>query len=293
MGTTYYYTANNEMIGEHTLGQSRIDYLTDSLGSIVTTVDQSLTVVSTARYKPYGADLATTGTMPSFGYVGSPGYRRTKLPYSDLYVRARTYATVEGRFTTQVGIEEMLAGEHPYGYAVNNPTTLADPGGLKPHRHRHGIGPHRLPTMGQTGIGPAFSYGAYCGAANVRNPGWHVLPQDCIDSCCLIHDRCIEGNQGAGLSNSDAHKCCDATLGECAQTVIDTGCCQQGSVSDYVNCLDAARQISIAFQHIMGGIMFRPDKSIACVPQNKVLNYSKIWWGNPTVSSPLQCTRSK
>ena len=100
MGTTYYYTANNEMIGEHTLGQSRIDYLTDSLGSIVTTVDQSLTVVSTARYKPYGADLATTGTMPSFGYVGSPGYRRAKLPYSDLYVRKRYLASVDGRWTT-------------------------------------------------------------------------------------------------------------------------------------------------------------------------------------------------
>ena len=127
MGTTYYHTANNEMIGEHTLGQSRIDYLTDSLGSIVTTVDQSLTVVSTARYKPYGADLATTGTMPSFGYVGSPGYRRTKLAYSDMYVRKRHLASVEGRWST---VDPRWPREFAYIYVKSNPTSLVDPSGL-------------------------------------------------------------------------------------------------------------------------------------------------------------------
>jgi hypothetical protein len=41
MPTTYFYTVDSEIIGEHTAGQSRIDYLTDALGSIVATVDQN------------------------------------------------------------------------------------------------------------------------------------------------------------------------------------------------------------------------------------------------------------
>jgi hypothetical protein len=77
MGTTYYYTVNDEIIGEHTLGQSRLDYVTDALGSVIARVDQTLTVQSTARYKPYGALLSQTGTQPKYGWVGSPGYRKT------------------------------------------------------------------------------------------------------------------------------------------------------------------------------------------------------------------------
>ena len=41
----------------------------------------------------------------------------------------RGYATGEARFITQVRMDQMLAGEHPYGYALNNPVTYVDPSG--------------------------------------------------------------------------------------------------------------------------------------------------------------------
>jgi len=85
MPVTNYYTVQGEIIGEHTAGQSRLDYLTDGLGSVIATVDQTLTVKSTARYKPYGADLETTATQPAFGCVGKPGFRRTGRPHAYLY----------------------------------------------------------------------------------------------------------------------------------------------------------------------------------------------------------------
>ena len=100
MAVTNYYTVVGEIIGEHAVGQSRLDYLNDAFGSVVATVSQSLTVVSTSRYKPYGADLATTGTMPMYGWVGSLGSRRTSGPHAEQYNRARHFGNPEGRWTT-------------------------------------------------------------------------------------------------------------------------------------------------------------------------------------------------
>jgi len=46
----------------------------------------------------------------------------------------RAYATGEARFITQVRMEQMLAGEHPYSYALNNPVTYTDPSGDAPQK---------------------------------------------------------------------------------------------------------------------------------------------------------------
>ena len=129
MPVTSYYTVNGEIIGERTTGQSRLDYLTDALGSVVATVDQTLTTKSTARYKPYGADLATTGVPVLYGYVGGPGYRKTGRPHAEAYVRQRTLSLIDGRWTTA---DPLWPSERCYSYCENNPVTVLDPSGLNP-----------------------------------------------------------------------------------------------------------------------------------------------------------------
>ena len=104
MAVTNYYTVNGEIIAEKTAGSSRVDYLTDALGSVTATVNQSAQVVNTYRYKPYGSQLAKTGmgADPAYGWVGTQGYRPTQKKFSDFYVRARHYGTPMGRWSTVI-----------------------------------------------------------------------------------------------------------------------------------------------------------------------------------------------
>jgi hypothetical protein len=99
---TKYYSVNGQIIGEKVGSNSRVDYLTDALGSVTATVDQNAAVVNTYRYKPYGAQLSKTGSGPdpAFRWVGSLGYRQTGVNQSDVYVRARHYGTAAGQWTT-------------------------------------------------------------------------------------------------------------------------------------------------------------------------------------------------
>jgi hypothetical protein len=39
-----------------------------------------------------------------------------------------------GRFLTAARLAEQIAGEHPYGYAFNNPIDYTDPTGLQPQQ---------------------------------------------------------------------------------------------------------------------------------------------------------------
>jgi len=110
---------------------ARLDYLSDALGSVTATVNQNARVQNTYRYKPYGSQLAKTGAGadPAFQWVGMEGYRQTGKKFSDVYVRARHYATAVGRWTTKDPIDfEELA----YRYSFDNPTTYTDPSGNFP-----------------------------------------------------------------------------------------------------------------------------------------------------------------
>ena len=155
MAVTNYYTANGVIIAEHTTGQSRLDYVTDALGSVIATVDQTLTVKSTARYKPYGAVLSETGTQPMYGWVGSPGCRRTGLPHSDVYARARGASTSDGRWTT---VDPLWPNSQAYLYASANPCTLTDPSGYRPRITVRSSTPDRLSFAQMNDCYAAFAF---------------------------------------------------------------------------------------------------------------------------------------
>jgi hypothetical protein len=77
--TTEYFSVNGQIIGEKVGNSPRVDYLTDALGSVTATVDQTGHVINEYRYKPYGTQLSKTGSGPdpAFRWVGSLGYRQT------------------------------------------------------------------------------------------------------------------------------------------------------------------------------------------------------------------------
>jgi len=133
MPVTNYLTANGEIIGEST-GGVRTDYLTDALGSVTGTVDQSASVVNTYRYKPYGELLAKTGTGsdPVFGWVGSAGYAQTGRKYAEVYVRARHYSSTNARWTSKDPIGQGGGDLNFYRYVGNRPVGRTDSSGLKP-----------------------------------------------------------------------------------------------------------------------------------------------------------------
>jgi hypothetical protein len=63
MAVTNYFSANGRLLGENG-PDGRVDYLTDALGSVTTTVNGSGAVLNQYRYKPSGAQLSKTGTAP-------------------------------------------------------------------------------------------------------------------------------------------------------------------------------------------------------------------------------------
>ena len=192
MGTTYYYTVNDIIIGEHTLGQNRLDYVTDALGSVVATIDQNLAVQSTTRYKPFGADLATTGTQPMFGYNGNRGYRRTGLPHADLYVRARHLGTVDSRWTT---LDPIWPRSAAYGYVGGKPTRFIDRNGLRGSMPGAQLPPSGPPPAGSPTCGEPWNtyIWKYCNACYYGSS--HGM--NCTYQC----------DQWSSQYYSDCHKC--------------------------------------------------------------------------------------
>ena len=123
--TTSYYTLNGEIIGESS-GGVRLDYLTDALGSVTATVNQSAAIVQKARYKPYGTLLS--GTQFKMGWVGTLGYRTTStIKSADVYVRARTYSSKLGQWITR---DPLWPAESASAYVGGMVITSVDSTGL-------------------------------------------------------------------------------------------------------------------------------------------------------------------
>lgn len=124
-----YYTVEGMIVADDVAG-TRTDYLADSSGSVVATASQTASIVNTFVYKPFGELLATGAKrQPPFLWLGTWGYRKERGKGADVYVRTRHYGTSFGQWSS---VDPLWPWEPPYTYAMQNPTTYADPSGLAP-----------------------------------------------------------------------------------------------------------------------------------------------------------------
>ena len=120
-----YATVNGVLVEENRNGDVTT-YISDTLGSVIKTVNESGTVTSSAVYWPYGEVNTSTGTNPSsWGYVGTLGYFRDSL--ARIYVRERVYIINSTRWLSE---DPLWPQEHPYSYAYGDPCDTVDPFGM-------------------------------------------------------------------------------------------------------------------------------------------------------------------
>ncbi len=204
MPVTNYDTLHGEIIAEYTDGV-QLDYLKDALGSVTAWVDQNCNIVATARYKPFGDILVSTGTLGRFTWVGTLGYRTTGLTWADKYVRARHYGSKQGQWTT---VDPLWPKQEGYIYADASPGSRIDPTGL-------------IPCGGGIEI-PAI-YGRYCGPQTtkdkmviVRGKPFQVRGISETDECCRVHDNCFSRYGCTFLNQIFKPECTSCTQDLCA-----------------------------------------------------------------------------
>jgi RHS repeat-associated protein len=126
---TYYYTLAGHLVGEST-GSNTNAFLTDALGSVITTISAtagSAAVQGNQAYGPYGNTRYQVGSMGTAkGFTGQ---------YQDAtgldYYGARYYDPVVGRFISADTVQGNGQGMEPYAYVGGNPETNNDPTGQK------------------------------------------------------------------------------------------------------------------------------------------------------------------
>jgi len=308
-----------------TKGATRTFLEPDGLGSVRSQINSAGSEAKHFTYWPYGEVRTSTSSnieATPFQFCGTWGYYADPLGQSlPLYVRARYYRQDLGRWQT---VDPLWPSEMAYGYTYSNPVFWIDPTGLqaifplypqrgkkplppKPTRPKlweptfpkqmplkplkplpwHNVAPpHRLPyDPGNSAISSSFYYGAYCGSDNQRNPAWNVLPQDSLDACCLIHDRCLEAHYGSGFDQTDGHICCDQDLIDCAYNAI-LGCQESedpASCLKAISLLRAGMAAALAF-YAAGKPGAEPPPN--CLPANQYGKWSKWDWGSPCSLRP-------
>jgi RHS repeat-associated protein len=288
-----FYSVNGQMMGYEEGGVKK-DFLTDHLGSITAEIDQNQNRTFETRYSAYGRNNWSTGTGCGFGWVGSYGYRETGLFHMSHYVRARHYSYLTGNWST---VDPLWPRESSYRYVRGNPIAFIDSKGLqrtKPPKHLPPLPvdipwiqplpfpiPGPIPFPGPVPNPTGFPYGQYCGSANIKNPGSKILPQDCVDDCCRVHDRCLEAHYGAGVKEGSAHRCCDHELAQCTEQALMFGCCKRSPLPS--ECEKAGRMISHTFNILcMKYGCERPAPTggrPGCLPKSEWPPYYQGYWG--------------
>lgn len=102
-------------------------YHADGLGSVVAVTDSTGATSGTERFDVFGNknNLASTGTIPQYGYTG-----REPDNTGLIYYRARYYDPSIGRFTQRDPIG-LSGGINQYTYVGNNPVNYTDPQGTQ------------------------------------------------------------------------------------------------------------------------------------------------------------------
>src|SRR5579862_4801726 len=111
-------------------GGVETDFVHDTDGSVVATLDANGNQTSSTEYWPFGEVASHTGSNPSpFDYIGGLGY------YTDgsdqMYVGHRVYKPATAQWLTA---DTAIGFEPPYAYAYNSPTNFVDPSGDKPQK---------------------------------------------------------------------------------------------------------------------------------------------------------------
>jgi len=98
----------------------------DGLGSVVALTRATGAVDGSTRYDAWGNAIASTGTVPVYGYTG-----REPDETGLIYYRARYYDPAVGRFSQRDPIG-LSGGLNHYAYVASNPVNAVDPEGLQP-----------------------------------------------------------------------------------------------------------------------------------------------------------------
>lgn len=181
----------------------------------------------------------------------------------------RTYSPGFARWSTKVRMEEMLAGEHPYAYCGNNPTTYADPSGLRQQTYQDLLNrfyqqmtdevrsylpcsdvqpwPSGGSWTDMWGLWNMWGYGNCCGFVRKCGPGSST--KDCVDKACKEHDICVGPSWVVGIINWLG---CNKRLGNDIKYCWNQHCVWPISKIDYDQCL-AIHDISTFMCNSFGG----------------------------------------
>jgi len=107
-------------------GSTRLQYHADGIGSTRAMTNNYADVTQAEIYDAYGNRRTTSGTSPTFGFVGRYRYYTDSVGLQ--YLKHRYYGSMVGRFLSRdpIGYAD---GPNLYAYSGNNPITYVDPDG--------------------------------------------------------------------------------------------------------------------------------------------------------------------